>query len=152
MKKLVLGALALSFAFTACKKETVVESPAGEEVIVTESYSPDVDMTQAEARLREAEAKLAEAKANGDKAAEEAAQKMVTDARAAWESVKAAAENTAEDIETATENAGHKMSNTAQDIKDGAKEAAQDVKNAAKETGSDIKEGYNNALEKAKAK
>ena len=89
-------ALAAMVSLTACKKETVetvdTDINGDTTTVVTTSTTEtglDVDTQKAEARLNEAREDLKEAIAKGDKKAEAAAQKAVTEAEAAWANVKA---------------------------------------------------------------
>lgn len=172
MKKVFLTvAFAAVLGFTSCKKETTITTETkGEDTLVT-IVNEDVKlneesqrkMDEAKAKLDQAEKDLADAKARGDKKAEEAATKMRDEAKTSWENIKAGTHEAIQDTKEGLKEAGNKIDETAQHAKedlkeagkaigDKAKEIGKDAKEAGKEAGKDIKEGYNNTLEKAKAK
>ena len=140
MKKLTLSvAICGMLLATSCKKEeTVTEtSPDGVTTVTTTTTENTVDLElseKAKADLDAAEVKLAEAKAKGDKESERLAQVAVNNAKSAWEATK-------QGISTA----GKKINTEASEANENLKESAAKAK-------ADLKEGYNNTLEKAKAK
>ena len=123
------GALALA----SCKKETVemttTDQIVGDTTITTTKTATSVESTvdieanEAKAKWEKAKEDLKAAIANGDKKAQEAAQKTADEAETAWNKIKA-------------------------DFKENTAEAKQDL-NEVKEK---AKEEYNEALEKAKVK
>ena len=122
------GALALA----SCKKETVETTTTdhidGDTTITTTTATSvestvDIEANEAKAKWEKAKEDLKAAMAEGDKKAQEAAQKTADEAETAWNKIKA-------------------------DIKENTAEAKQDL-NDVKEK---AKEEYNEALEKAKAK
>lgn len=130
MKKITLAlALLLALGFTACKKETVVEETttvhSDGTTTTTTTTTTDYDLKRlkaAEDEYYEAEREVAAAKERGDTKAERIAQDAADKAKAAWEVTKRE-----------------------------VREAGVKTEEALKEAGRDVKEGYNNALENAKA-
>jgi len=134
--KTTLKTLALAFvgalALASCKKETVETTTTdlidGDTVTTTTtSTSLKSDVTiktdDAKAKWERAKEDLKAAIVNGDKKAQEAAQKTADEAEAAWNKLKA-------------------------DVKENTDEAKEDLKEAKDKA----KDQYNEALEKAKVK
>ena len=118
------------FALTSCKKETVVEQTttvsADGTTVTTTKTTTDYDvmrLKKAEDDYKAAENDVVVAREKGDTEAERVAQAAADRARKAWEITK-------------------------REVKEGAEK----TNDALKEAGDDVKEGYNNTLEKAKAK
>jgi len=131
MKTLFLAiAVGAIVIFSSCKKETVVEQTtvtnADGSTTTTTRTTTDYDvmrLKKAEDDYRAAEKDVEVAREKGDTEAERIARKAADKAKEAWEVTK-------------------------REVKEGA----QKTNAALKEAGQDVKEGYNNTLEKAKAK
>jgi hypothetical protein len=134
--KTTLKTLALAFfvsiVFASCKKETVETKTTdvidGDTVTTTSTETSlksgvDLETDKAKTKWEKAKEELQATIANGDKKAQEAAQKAADEAETTWNKLKA-------------------------EVKENTKEATEDLKKAKEKA----KEQYNEALEKAKVK
>ena len=134
--KTTLKTLALAFfvsiVFASCKKETVETTTTdvinGDTVTTTTTETSlksgvDLETNEAKTKWEKAKEDLQAAVANGDKKAQEAAQKAADEAETTWNKLRA-------------------------EVKENTEEATEDLKEAKEKA----KEQYNEALEKAKLK
>ncbi len=134
--KTTLKTLALAFfvsiVFASCKKETVETTTTdvinGDTVTTTTTETSlksgvDLETNEAKTKWEKAKEDLQAAVANGDKKAQEAAQKAADEAETTWNKLRA-------------------------EVKENTEEATEDLKEVKEKA----KEQYNEALEKAKLK
>lgn len=172
MKKIILSmsVVALIFA-TSCKKETTTEiTPTS----TTETTTISTDVTALQTAYDDAVLKLEEAKKSGDAEAEKIAQEAVDNAKTSWETAKNKAAEMGTDMKEDLDETGAKIEGAANKVNEDAKEsvteakaaintakdntveaatkAKADAEAAAAKAKEDAKKGYNNSLEKMKAK
>ncbi|MCL2596906.1 MAG: hypothetical protein FWD66_04455 [Paludibacter sp.] len=150
MKKTILlfGVAICSFLLFSCGKKAATETTAQDTIVSSiDTLGRNLENTEdaviatAKEKLEAAKQALADAKAKGDKMAEDAAQKALNEAQAAWDAVK----NT-------TSNAVQTVKNTATDIKNAAQQKVDDVKEKATQTIQEAKDKINEGVDKLKVK
>ncbi|MGA9638120.1 hypothetical protein [Flavobacterium sp.] len=162
MKKMILSMASIALIFVAsCKKDS--SENAETEQISTVDETMDNDETALEMAYNDAVIKLEEAKKSGDAVAQAAAQEVLDKAKSSWEMAKEKASQfsvhvkedatTATDkIDAAADKAKAEIKETATEAKESINKTKEDAANNAAKAKEDVRQGYNNTLDKMKAK
>ncbi len=169
MKKIILSMTVVALIFaTSCKKESSETIDNKEVSTVDETVTND--QTELEIAYNDAVIKLEEAKKSGDVVAQVAAQEAVDKAKSSWEAIKMKTNEISSDLKEGAEAAGDKidaaadkaktdMKKTTEKANESINKAKQDAAKAAEKAKIDAaaakenaKQGYNNTLDKMKAK
>lgn len=153
MKKIILSmAVVAMMVATSCKNETVVKTDGEEPILVEDQTTVTTEESDFETIYNNAVIRLEEAKKSGDAEAEKLAQEAVDNAKAAWETAKAKAQEISTDVKEEAAETKNEVKQAVTEVKEEAKKAAAETKKDVKEAKEEAKKEYNSAVDKIKIK